>query len=129
MASPGILNTNLSLDTNAYALSDFVRLSSVVSDFKPKELIWCISFIKSSDLSSRQIADIVFGWNSSEEKKTLPATIKSKVSYIADKFKKIGYEPLVIYIDIIKRSPLDSAQIIRLLHDNKTAGVIGGDSG
>jgi len=99
----------------AYAQPEFVQLSQVLGGLKPSELSQCISFVKGTDMDSKQIADFVYQWKPEEHKRTLAAIFKGKITRLTERLKMVDYEQLIVDVDLIKNSHLTTAQISKML--------------
>ena len=109
------LNNYFALDKEAYAHPEFARLSEALNDLRPGELSMCISFVRTSDMESKEIADALYKWNPEEHKKSLGVVFRSKITRLAERLRQIDYEKLIVDIDLIKNSHLTTGQIIRIL--------------
>lgn len=109
------LNDCFELEKQAYAQPDLSRLSQVLYDLKPAELSLCLSFVKGSNMNTKEIVDTVFEWDAEKHKKTMGVVFRSKITRLAERLKLIDYEQLIIDIDLIKNSHLTTGQIIKLL--------------
>ncbi|MFC1808092.1 hypothetical protein ACFL0T_07000 [Candidatus Omnitrophota bacterium] len=101
--------------TSAYAQGDLSHISSVVADLKNSDVSFCITFVRASDMNSKQIADIIFTWNPKDHKRNIAAIFRSKITRLSQRLRTIDYEQLIIDIDLIKNSHLTTGQIVKML--------------
>ena len=112
-----VLNNHFEMNHQAYAQPDFTNLSRALYDLKTSEKALCISFLKNSDMSSKEIADAVLEWDPDKHKGVIAAVIRTKITRLTEGLKNTSREQLISDVDLIKNTRLTTSEILRLLKE------------
>jgi hypothetical protein len=119
MAQIWAIDSYFNPNNKALAQQDLNLLFDVLYDIKPPELASCISFIRTSGMASKEIADIIYNWDPDDYEGVIAAVIRSKITRLADRLKNMRYRELVRSIDKIQNSTLTTGQIVSIFRQIK----------